>query len=45
LPPTHKPVEFDGVDIYAMRDGRMAAHWNVVDMLAFYRQVSSPNHE
>jgi predicted ester cyclase len=45
LPPTNKPVEFDGVDIYAMRDGRMAAHWNVVDMFAFYRQVSSPNHE
>ena len=45
LPPTGKPVEFDGVDMYAMRDGRMAAHWNVVDMFGFYRQVSSPNHE
>ncbi len=45
LSPTQRPVEFDGVDMYAMRDGRMAAHWNVVDMFAFYRQVSSPNHE
>jgi steroid delta-isomerase-like uncharacterized protein len=44
LPPTRKPVEFDGVDIYAMRDGRMAAHWNVVDMWAFYRQVGEPTH-
>jgi predicted ester cyclase len=44
LPPTHKPIEFDGVDIYLMRDGFMAAHWNVVDMLAFYRQVGGPTH-
>ena len=45
LPPTQKLVEFDGVDIYAMRDGRMAAHWNVVDMFAFYRQVGGPTHK
>jgi steroid delta-isomerase-like uncharacterized protein len=45
LPPTHQVVEFDGVDIYAMRDGRMAAHWNVVDMFAFYRQVGGPTHK
>jgi len=40
LPPTGKRVEFDGVDMYLMREGRMAAHWNVVDMWAFYRQVA-----
>ena len=45
LLPTHKPVEFDGIDIYAMRDGRMAAHWNVVDIWAFYRQIVGPTHE
>jgi predicted ester cyclase len=45
LPPTQKPIEFDGVDMYAMRDGRMAAHWNVVDMWAFYRQVGGPTHK
>ena len=45
LAPTRKRVEFDGVDIYAMRDGCMAAHWNVVDMFAFYRQVAGPTHE
>jgi predicted ester cyclase len=45
LPPTRKPVEFDGVDIYAMRGGCMAAHWNVVDMWAFYRQVNGSTHE
>lgn len=42
LPPTGKPVEFDGVDMYAMRVGRMAAHWNVVNLWAFYRQVGGP---
>ena len=45
LMPTRKQVEFDGVDIYTMRDGRMAAHWNVVDMWAFYRQVGGPIHK
>ena len=45
LPPTGKPIEFDGVDMYLMREGRMAAHWNVVDMWAFYRQVGGTiNH-
>jgi steroid delta-isomerase-like uncharacterized protein len=45
LAPTGQQVEFDGVDIYAMRDGRMTAHWNVVDMWAFYRQVGEPTHQ
>jgi len=36
---TGRPVEFDGVDLYAMRGGRMAAHWNVVGLWAFYQQV------
>jgi len=42
LAPTGKPVEFDGVDMYLMREGRMAAHWNVVDLWAFHRQVQDP---
>src|SRR5579859_725306 len=39
MPATGRPVEFDGVDLYAMREGRMAAHWNVVGLWAFYQQV------
>jgi predicted ester cyclase len=39
MPAARRPVEFDGVDLYAMRDGRMAAHWNVVGLWAFYQQV------
>jgi predicted ester cyclase len=42
IPPTGNPIEFDGVDMYLMREGRMAAHWNVVNLWAFYRQVGGP---
>jgi predicted ester cyclase len=42
LQPTGNPIEFDGVDMYLMREGRMAAHWNVVNLWAFYRQVGGP---
>lgn len=45
LPPTGRPVRFDGVDMYRMRAGRMAEHWNVVDLWAFHRQVdATPAH-
>jgi predicted ester cyclase len=37
---TQRPVRFDGIDLYRMREGRMAAHWNVVDLLAFYRDAA-----
>jgi steroid delta-isomerase-like uncharacterized protein len=45
LRPTGKPVHFDGIDMYQMRNGRMAAHWNVVDMWSFYQQVTSQREE
>jgi predicted ester cyclase len=38
---TLRPVRFDGIDLYRMCDGRMAAHWNVVDLLSFYREVTA----
>ena len=44
LAPTQKPVEFNGIDLYAMRDGRMAEHWNVVDIWSFYRQAGGPTN-
>jgi len=28
-----------GIDIYRVKDGKMAEHWNVVDMFGFYQQV------
>ncbi len=41
LAATGKPIQFDGIEVYQMRNGRMAAHWNVVALWSFYRQVSS----
>lgn len=40
LAATHRQVTFDGAEMYRMRGGRMSEHWNVVDLLAFYRQVT-----
>lgn len=45
LAATGKPIQFDGIEVYQMRNGRMAAHWNVVDLWSFYRQVSSQSDE
>lgn len=45
IPATNKAVEFDGIDVYRMREGRMAAHWNVVDMFTFYRQVTGASNK
>ena len=42
---TNRPVRFDGIDLYRMRDGQMAAHWNVVDMLSFYQQVTGTTNK
>ena len=44
LPTTGKPIEFDGIDVYAMHEGLMAEHWNVVNLWAFYRQVGGPTN-
>lgn len=38
---TDRPVEFTGIEMYRMRDGRMAAHWNVIDLLRFDQQVTT----
>lgn len=37
--PTGRRIAFGGVDIYRIRDGTLAEHWNVVDMLAFHQQI------
>lgn len=39
VPATGRPIRFDGIDIYRVRNGRLCEHWNVVDLLEFYRQV------
>jgi steroid delta-isomerase-like uncharacterized protein len=39
LPPTGKSYTIQGVDIHQLRDGRMAEHWDVVDMYGFLIQL------
>jgi steroid delta-isomerase-like uncharacterized protein len=39
LPATGKSFSHAGIDIYRFRDGKMAEHWHVVDMLSFLQQL------
>jgi predicted ester cyclase len=41
IPATGKRVAFGGQTIYAVCDGRVSGHWQVVDRLGFYQQVRS----
>ena len=39
--PTGKRVETHGVDIFLLRDGRLAEHWDVVDTVNFLASVGA----
>jgi predicted ester cyclase len=39
--PTGKSVTAHGVDIHLLRDGRLAEHWDVVDISEFLRAVGA----
>ena len=39
IPPTGKEFTIAGIDIHAVRGGRMAEHWHVVDQLALMQQL------
>lgn len=39
LPSTGKRFTISGIDIYSLRDGRMAEHWHVVDQLSLLQQL------
>ena len=41
VPPTGKGYTIQGVDIHQVRDGRMAEHWDVVDIFGFLSQVGA----
>ena len=41
VPPTGKTVVARGIDIHLIRDGRMAEHWDVVDMLSILMQIGA----
>jgi len=39
IPPTGREFGIAGIDIYVVRDGRLAEHWHVVDMLGHMQQL------
>ena len=39
IPPTDREFSIAGIDIHAVRDGRMAEHWHVIDQLAQMQQL------
>jgi steroid delta-isomerase-like uncharacterized protein len=44
MPPTGKDFTLRGIDIYRISDGKMAEHWNVVDMFGFCQQIGVVPH-
>lgn len=38
-PPTNRPVEFEGVTIARVKDGKLVEGWNVFDFLSMYQQL------
>jgi steroid delta-isomerase-like uncharacterized protein len=41
IPPTGRQYTMAGIDIHALRDGRMAEHWHVVDLFALLQQLGA----
>jgi predicted ester cyclase len=41
IPATGKPATVQGIDIIRMRDGKMAEHWDVVDILSVLQQLGA----
>ena len=39
IPPTGKTFAISGVDIHLLRDGRLAEHWDVVDVYSMLIQI------
>ena len=42
MPPTGKTFEMGLIDIMEFEDGKMAAHWGLMDMAALMRQLGGP---
>lgn len=41
IPATWKKTAIQGVDIHLLRDGRLAEHWDVVDVYSFLAQIGA----
>ena len=40
---TGKPYHFDAVDIFRVSDGKLAEHWDVLDMYTLFKQLETAN--
>jgi predicted ester cyclase len=38
-PPTNRPVQFEGVTIARVKDGKFVEGWNFFDLLSMYQQL------
>lgn len=41
LPATGKVYAFDAVDIFRVEDGKLAEHWDVIDVYALFKQLGA----
>jgi predicted SnoaL-like aldol condensation-catalyzing enzyme len=41
LPPTGNKIEYDVVDMFRIRDGKLAEHWDVADTRRLFSQVGA----
>jgi predicted ester cyclase len=39
IPPTQQAFAFDAVDIFRLEDGRLAEHWDVMDVYGLFKQL------
>jgi predicted ester cyclase len=39
IAPTGRSVSFDVIDVVRIADGRIAEHWNVVDLMGLLQQI------
>lgn len=41
IPATGKPYKFDAVDIFRIENGRLAEHWDVLDVYSLFKQLDA----
>lgn len=43
IPATGKAYQFDAVDIFRVQDGKLAEHWDVLDVYSLFKQLGVIN--
>jgi steroid delta-isomerase-like uncharacterized protein len=43
IPATGKVYKFDAVDIFRVQDGKLAEHWDVLDVYSLFKQLGTIN--